>query len=60
MTTESIVDRSIDRSHMSVSQTEVAVEIIGMNKWFGDFHVLRDIDLKVMKGERIVIAGPSG
>jgi general L-amino acid transport system ATP-binding protein len=45
---------------MSVSQTEVAVEIVGMNKWFGDFHVLRDINLKVMKGERIVIAGPSG
>ncbi|WP_235823079.1 MULTISPECIES: amino acid ABC transporter ATP-binding protein [Hyphomicrobiales] len=31
-----------------------------MNKWFGDFQVLRDINLTVMKGERIVIAGPSG
>ena len=31
-----------------------------MNKWFGDFHVLRDIDLAVMRGERIVICGPSG
>ena len=31
-----------------------------MNKWYGDFHVLRDIDLKVMRGERIVICGPSG
>jgi len=61
MTTElTAVDRDIDRSNMSVSKTDVAVEIIGMNKWFGDFHVLRDIDLKVMKGERIVIAGPSG
>jgi general L-amino acid transport system ATP-binding protein len=27
-----------------------------MNKWYGDFHVLRDINLKVMRGERIVIA----
>jgi len=45
---------------LTVSSTEVAVEIIGMNKWYGDFHVLRDINLKVMKGERIVIAGPSG
>ncbi|MGI2032266.1 amino acid ABC transporter ATP-binding protein [Rhizobium panacihumi] len=45
---------------MTVSSTDVAVEIIGMNKWYGDFHVLRDINLKVMKGERIVIAGPSG
>ncbi|WP_417308738.1 amino acid ABC transporter ATP-binding protein [Devosia sp.] len=45
---------------MTVSTTDVAIEIIGMNKWFSEFHVLRDIDLKVMKGERIVIAGPSG
>ncbi|WP_367931080.1 amino acid ABC transporter ATP-binding protein [Aquamicrobium sp.] len=50
----------IDRSRMQVSTTDVAVEIIGMNKWYGDFHVLRDIDLKVMRGERIVVAGPSG
>jgi len=40
--------------------TPVAVEIVKLNKWFGDFHVLRDIDLKVMGGERIVICGPSG
>ena len=31
-----------------------------MNKWYGAFHVLRDIDLTVYQGERIVIAGPSG
>lgn len=41
-------------------KTDVAVEIIGMHKWYGDFHVLRDINLKVMRGERIVICGPSG
>jgi len=40
--------------------TGVAIEIVGLNKWFGDFHVLRDINLKVMSGERIVICGPSG
>jgi general L-amino acid transport system ATP-binding protein len=40
--------------------TPVAVEIVGMNKWYGDFHVLRDVNLKVMGGERIVICGPSG
>ena len=39
---------------------EVAVEIAKMNKWFGAFHVLRDIDPTVYQGERIVIAGPSG
>jgi general L-amino acid transport system ATP-binding protein len=38
----------------------VAVEIVNMNKWYGDFHVLRDINIKVMGGERIVICGPSG
>src|SRR3984893_15583612 len=36
------------------------VRIAGLNKWYGDFHVLRDIDLDVGKGERIVICGPSG
>jgi general L-amino acid transport system ATP-binding protein len=41
-------------------RTDVAIEIVAMHKWFGDFHVLRDINLKVMGGERIVICGPSG
>jgi general L-amino acid transport system ATP-binding protein len=41
-------------------RTETAVELIELNKWFGDFHVLRDINLKVRGGERIVICGPSG
>ncbi len=36
------------------------VSISGLNKWFGDFHVLRDIDMAVGRGERIVICGPSG
>jgi len=36
------------------------IEFAGVNKWYGDFHVLRDIDLQVAKGERIVICGPSG
>ena len=40
--------------------TEVAVEITSMNKWYGSFHVLRDINMTVMTGERIVIFGPSG
>ncbi|MEM9724331.1 MAG: amino acid ABC transporter ATP-binding protein [Pseudomonadota bacterium] len=34
--------------------------MIGLNKWFGQFHVLRDINLTVRRGERIVICGPSG
>ena len=39
---------------------EQAVELIGVNKWYGDFHVLRDINLSVRRGERIVGCGPSG
>jgi general L-amino acid transport system ATP-binding protein len=37
-----------------------AVQLINMNKWYGDFHVLKDINLNVKEGERIVICGPSG
>jgi general L-amino acid transport system ATP-binding protein len=37
-----------------------AVEMKSVNKWYGQFHVLRDINLNVKKGERIVICGPSG
>ena len=39
---------------------ESAIQITELNKWFGDFHVLKDIDLEVKQGERIVICGPSG
>ncbi len=56
---ELAIDREIDRSHMKVSD-EVAIDISGMNKWYGTFHVLRDINLTVNRGERIVICGPSG
>jgi general L-amino acid transport system ATP-binding protein len=40
--------------------TDPIVGIAGLNKWYGDFHVLRDINADVAKGERIVICGPSG
>ncbi len=39
---------------------DAIIEITGMHKWFGDFHVLQDINLTVQKKERIVICGPSG
>ena len=56
---EAAVDRRIDTSKMRVTD-EVAVQIVKMNKWFGAFHVLRDIDMTVYRGERIVVCGPSG
>lgn len=36
------------------------IQIKDMNKWYGEFHVLKNINLNVKKGERIVICGPSG
>ncbi|WP_304466146.1 amino acid ABC transporter ATP-binding protein [Rhodovulum sp. 12E13] len=52
-------EASAPKKTMTVSD-EVAIEIEAMNKWFGAFHVLRDINLTVYRGERIVICGPSG
>ena len=37
-----------------------AIDMRGVHKWYGDFHVLRDINLAVTPGEKIVICGPSG
>ncbi len=39
---------------------EHVIELNGVHKWYGEFHVLKDINLTVGKGERIVICGPSG
>jgi general L-amino acid transport system ATP-binding protein len=44
----------------SAASTERIIEMTGVNKWFGSFHVLKDIDFTVRKGERIVVCGPSG
>ncbi len=49
----------VDRAKLHISE-EVAIEMNDVNKWYGDFHVLKDINLKVQRGERIVICGPSG
>ncbi len=44
----------------SAASSEVIIELNKVNKWYGDFHVLKDINLEVRKGERIVVCGPSG
>ena len=36
------------------------IELAGVNKWFGKFHALKDIDLQIARGERVVVCGPSG
>lgn len=42
------------------SNNDLCIEIRNMNKWYGDFHVLKNINLEVSRGEKIVICGPSG
>jgi general L-amino acid transport system ATP-binding protein len=47
-------------ANLETQQDGPSIQISGLNKWFGAFHVLRDIDLEVAQGERIVVCGPSG
>ena len=44
----------------SAASSEIIIDLNKVNKWYGAFHVLKDIDLVVRKGERIVVCGPSG
>ena len=44
----------------SIDSNDSIISITGMHKWFGDFHVLKNIELEVGRSERIVICGPSG
>ncbi|MEE8274403.1 MAG: amino acid ABC transporter ATP-binding protein [Alphaproteobacteria bacterium] len=55
------VDEQETQSQLaSAASSEVIIELNKVNKWYGDFHVLKDIDLVVHTGERIVVCGPSG
>ena len=51
-----MIDNSVNLSR----DAKNVIEINGLNKWFGNFHVLQDIDLIVSQGEKIIICGPSG
>ena len=42
------------------NDSEIMITIESMHKWFGDFHVLKNINLEVKRGAKIVICGPSG
>jgi len=59
MTTEALSAEDIAPVPAAVGKDKM-IDIIKMNKWFGEFHVLKDIDLTVRRGERIVVCGPSG
>ena len=43
-----------------IEKGKTIIEISEMHKWFGSFHVLKDINLRISAGEKIVICGPSG
>jgi len=54
-------ETAVSEEHIaSAISDEVVIEFEDVNKWYGEFHVLKDIRLTVRKGERIVICGPSG
>ena len=59
MTSVEAQDNHQDQLASAIS-AEVIIELTKVNKWYGDFHVLKDINLLVHKGERIVVCGPSG
>ncbi|MEE9496710.1 MAG: amino acid ABC transporter ATP-binding protein, partial [Desulfobacterales bacterium] len=54
------MNEKAEKSSDLQTMAEPMIEIIDMHKWFGEFHVLRGIDLTIHKKERIVICGPSG
>ena len=54
---------SADLAHVASAakaDARPAIELAGVNKWFGALHVLRDVNLSVALGERVVVCGPSG
>jgi len=60
MATATAPSKTSARASMADPKAEAAVQMLGVHKWYGEFHVLRDINLHVRRGERIVICGPSG
>ena len=59
-TTSEIIMNDSQTNVSSENAVKPIIEITGMHKWYGDFHVLSDINLQVMPQEKIVICGPSG
>jgi len=54
------IDQATSPTLADTSLAANAIELVNVNKWYGEFHVLRDINLRVRRGERIVVCGPSG
>jgi len=60
MSTDTTQDDSTEAVASVAQAGDSIIQVEGLNKWYGQFHVLKDIDLDVAHGERIVICGPSG
>src|SRR5215470_12173950 len=60
LTTEPSASTQPGGPPMETTRHQVAIEMSGVHKWYGDFHVLRDINLTIERRERIVVCGPSG
>ncbi|GGN19582.1 MULTISPECIES: amino acid ABC transporter ATP-binding protein [Marinomonas] len=54
-----MTDRNMALAQLEPGE-EAIIEFIDVNKWYGDFHVLKNINFSIKKGERIVVCGPSG
>lgn len=50
----------LEKSTKPLAEREDVIKVEALNKWFGDLHVIKDIDLTVKQGEVVVILGPSG
>jgi general L-amino acid transport system ATP-binding protein len=59
-TTEAVQPTTASQTNGNEANAGPIVELVDVNKWYGSFHVLRNITLSVRRGERIVICGPSG
>jgi general L-amino acid transport system ATP-binding protein len=53
-------DRPTPNAGFRSTLHEIAIDMVGVHKWYGKFHALKDINLTVKRGDRIVICGPSG
>lgn len=51
---------SVEKLATPLEQRKDIIQVKGLNKWYGDHHVLKDVDLQVKQGEVIVVLGPSG
>jgi general L-amino acid transport system ATP-binding protein len=60
MSESAVAPSGLPHADLHVESGAPAVELVDVNKWYGEFHVLRNINLNVARGERIVICGPSG